>query len=120
MEGMRVLIAYEDSYRSYGEALEAAIRGMRPGAETSLVRARGLAPEVARFDPHLVVSGKPNTVDPGGRAAWMTLSEDPDEPSESCVGGRRRGLENPGMGELLDVLDETEELLRNRSDLEGC
>jgi hypothetical protein len=25
--------------------------------------------EVERFDPHLVVSSLPNTVDPGGRAA---------------------------------------------------
>jgi hypothetical protein len=78
---MRVLVVYEDSHRAYGQALEGAIRGQRPGAEVSLVQARQLAGEVGRFDPHLVVSGLPNTVDPGGRAAWVTLSEDPDEPS---------------------------------------
>ena len=117
---MRVLIAYVDGYRSYGEALERAIRGLRPSVEVSLVQARELGGEVGRLDPHLVVSGKPNTVDPGGRAAWMTLSEEPEEPSEVCVGGRRRGMENPGMEELLAVLDETEELMRADGELGGC
>ncbi len=117
---MRVLIAYEDSYRAYGEALERAIRGLRPSVGVSLVRARQLAEEVGSLDPHLVVSGKPNTVDPGGRAAWVTLSEEPEEPSEACVGGRRAGMENPGMEELLAVLDETEELVRAGGELGGC
>ena len=117
---MRVLVVYEDSHRAYGQALEGAIRGQRPGAEVSLVQARQLAGEVERFDPHLVVSGLPNTVDPGGRAAWVTLSEDPDEPSEVCVAGRRRGARNPGMEELLAVIDETEGLVRTGGRLEGC
>jgi hypothetical protein len=117
---MRVLIVYEDSHRAYGEALEGSVRGMRPDAEVLLVQARELAWEVGRFDPHLVVSGLPNTIDPGGRAAWVTLSEDPDEPSEVCVAGRRRGAENPGMEELLAVIDETEGLVRTGGRLGGC
>jgi hypothetical protein len=77
--------------------------------------------EVERFDPHLVVSSLPNTVDPGGRAAWVTLSENPDEPSEVCVAGRRRrGARNPGMEELLAVIDETEGLVRTGGRLGGC
>ena len=117
---MRVLISYEDSHRAYGEALERTIRGLRPSVEVSLVQARELRGEVGRLDPHLVVSGKPNTVDPGGRAAWVTLSEEPEEPSEVCLGGRRRGMENPRMEELLAVLDETEELMRADGNLGGC
>jgi len=117
---MRVLIAYEDSHRAYDEALERAIRGLRPSVEVSLVQARELGGEVGSLDPHLVVSGKPNTVDPRGRAAWVTLSEEPEEPSEVCVGGRRKGMENPGMEELLAVLDETEELVRAGGELRGC
>src|ERR671913_1439994 len=118
---MRVLIAHEDSRRAYGEALERAIRGLRPSVEVSLVQARELGGEVGSLDPHLVVSGKPNTVDPGGRAAWMTLSEEPEEPSEVCVGGQRRGMENPGMEELLAILDETEKsVLTGGEELVGC
>ena len=117
---MRVLIAYEDSHRAYGEALERTIRGLRPSVEVSLVQARQLGVEMWRLDPHLVVSGKPNTVDPGGRAAWVTLSEEPEEPSEVCVGGTRKRMENPGMEELLAVLDEMEELMRAGGELGGC
>jgi hypothetical protein len=118
---MRVLIVYEDSYRSYGESFVRAIRNLRPAAELSLVQARELAGEVGRFDPHLVVSGKQNTVDSGGRSAWMRLSEEPEEPSEVCVGGRRRGMENPGLEELLTILDETEKsVLTGGEELGGC
>jgi hypothetical protein len=62
---MRVLIAYEDSHHSYGEALVHALRGLRPDATVSLVRAGRLASEVGWLDPHLVVSSRPNAVDPG-------------------------------------------------------
>ncbi len=117
---MRILIVYEDSHRAYAQALEGAVRGLRLGAEVLLVQARERAGEVESFDPHLVVSGLPNTVDPGGRAGWVTLSEDPDQPSEVRVGGRRRGLQNPGMEELLAVLDETEELVRTGDRVSGC
>ncbi len=51
----------------------------------------------------------------------MTLSEEPEEPSEVCVGGTRKRVENPGMEELLAVLDETEELVRaGGGELGGC
>jgi hypothetical protein len=117
---MRVLIVYEDSHRAYGQALEGAIRGQRSGTEVLLAQARQIVGEVERFDPHLVVSGLPNTVDSGGRAAWVTLSEEPEGPSEVCVAGRRRGAQSPGMEELLAVIDETEGLVRTGGRLGGC
>ena len=117
---MRVLIAYGDSHRSYGETLETALRGMRPGVEVSLVRAEELGDEVARLDPHLVVSDRPNGVDPGGRAAWARIPADPEEPSEFCVGGRRRPLMNPGLEELLALVDGAEQLLRDGLAPRGC
>jgi hypothetical protein len=42
---------------------------------------------VGGFDPDLVVSSRPNAVDPGRRTAWYVLSPEPGEPSEVCVGG---------------------------------
>ena len=50
----------------------------------------------------------------------MTLSEEPEEPSEVCVAGRRRGAQNPGVEELLAVIDETEGLVRTGGRLGGC
>jgi hypothetical protein len=48
------------------------------------------------------------------------LSPEPDEPSEVCVGGRRREVVNPGMEELLAIIDETEESVRAGRGLRGC
>ena len=117
---VRVLVVYEDSYRSYGETMAGTIRGRKPDAEISLVQARELAYEVARFAPHLVVCNRPNAVDPGGRAAWVQLSDDPDEPSEFCLAGRRWGAQNPGLEEVLEIIDGTEGLLQEGGSPGGC
>src|SRR5215212_2763356 len=90
-DAMRILIAYEDSHRSYGQTLAGAIRGLRPVVETAVVQVRELEAEVGRFDPHLVVCNRPNTFDLGGRLAWLRLSDEPEEPSEFCLAGRRWG-----------------------------
>ena len=118
---MRVLIVYEDSHRSYGEAMVGAVRASRPGLEeVALAHLRELEAALERFDPHLVVCGRANTFDPGGRAAWVLLSDDPDEPSEVCINGRHRRLENPGLEEMLEIIDETEEMVRCGIALRGC
>ena len=117
---MRVLIVYEDSHRSYGEAMVGAVRASRPGLEVELAHLRDLEAELERFDPHLVVSSRPNTFETGGRAAWVLLSDDPDEPSEVCIDGRHRRLENPGLEQILEIIDETEALVRTGRELRGC
>ena len=117
---MRVLIAYEDTHRVYADAMRHAIRGLRPGAQVATCGAAELGAGVGSFDPDLVVSSRPNTVEPRGRTAWYRLSPEPGEPSEVCVGGRRREVVNPDMGELLSVLDETEESVRTGRGLGGC
>jgi hypothetical protein len=117
---MRALIVYEDSHRSYGEAMVGAVRASRPGLEVALAHLRELEAELERFDPHLVVSSRPNTFEVGGRAAWVLLSDDPDEPSEVCIDGRHRRLENPGLEEMLEIIDETEGLVQTGRDLRGC
>ena len=118
--GVRVLIAYEDSQSVYAEAMRHAIRGLRPGAEVATCGVAELGAGVGSFDPDLVVSSRPNAVDPGRRMAWYRLSPEPGEPSEVCVGGRRREVENPDMEVLLSVLDETEESVRTGHGSRGC
>ena len=117
---MRTLIVYEDNHRAYGETMQRAIRVLRPGGEVALAHLRDLEGELKNFDPHVVVCGQPNTVDPGSRAAWIVLAEEPDEPSEVCLGSRRTGLENPGLEELLEILDRAEELVTTGGADGGC
>jgi hypothetical protein len=78
---MRILISYEESYRTYGDMLEKAIGGLRPEADVASCRLAEIGEQVESFDAHLVVSSGKNSVDPGGRAAWYRLSPEPDEPS---------------------------------------
>jgi len=66
------------------------------------------------------VSSGPNTVDPGGRAAWYRLSPEPDEPSEACLGGRHWQRLNPPLEEQLSFIDEVEGLVRRGREVGGC
>lgn len=117
---LRVLFAYEDTHFAYREALVGVVRGLRPHVSATAVSLRTLASEVKRLDPHLVVSSRPNTVDPGNRPAWYKLAHEPDEPSEVCLNGERSEPSNPDLGELLEIIDEAERLLQSGRKPSGC
>ncbi len=117
---MRILISYEESYRAYSDALERAIGGLHPDAEVAACRLAEIDEQLESFDPHLVVSSGPNTVDPGGRAAWYKLSNEPDEPSEACLGGRSWQRPNPTLEDLLSFIEEVETLVLRERDPNGC
>ena len=117
---MRVLIAYEDSQSVYADAMRHAIRALRPDAEVATCGVAELGAGVGGLDPDLVVSSRPNTVQPGRRRAWYRISPEPGEPSEVCVEGRRREVVNPGMEGFLSVLEETEESVRTGRGSRGC
>ncbi len=84
------------------------------------VSLRTLASEVKRLDPHLVISSRPNTVDPGNRPAWYRLAHEPDDPSELCLGGHRTNADNPDLEALVAAIDETEGMIRNGRTPSGC
>ena len=118
--GVKVLISYEESHLSYRDIVAEVIRELRPQAEVRTVYLRALGDEIERVDPHLVICSRPNTLDPGGRAAWVKLAAEPEDTSEACVAGRRRVLENPGLEVLLDIVDETAEMVRGHRVPGGC
>jgi len=120
---MRILVAFEDDYRAYADALARAIRAARPHLEVATLGLETLRTEVARLDPHLVISSSPNPVPPEqeeGRLAWVELSVDPHRPSKFCLSGRRWESLNPSLEELLGVIEETERLLVGSSRRSGA
>jgi DNA-binding NarL/FixJ family response regulator len=119
-DGVKVLISYEESHLSYRDIVAEVIRELRPQAEVRTVYLRALGDEIERVDPHLVICSRPNTLDPGGRAAWVKLAAEPEDTSEACVAGRRRVLENPGLEVLLEIVDETAEMVRGYRVPGGC
>jgi F420-dependent methylenetetrahydromethanopterin dehydrogenase len=110
------LVAFEDEYRAYREAIAAAIRVLRPRAQVESAGLDALAQEVERLDPHLVVCSRPNTVEPGSRPAWVELPTDPTRPARVCVGGRYSERTNPTLEVLVGVVDEVEEQLARTED----
>jgi hypothetical protein len=117
---MRVLVAFEDDYRIYAGVIAAAIRILCPHAEVESASLDALGESIKHFDPELVICSRPNTVDPGGRIAWVELSVDPTLPTKVCVGGRYSESTNPELEVLLAVIDEVEELIQTNTSLKGC
>jgi F420-dependent methylenetetrahydromethanopterin dehydrogenase len=107
----RILVAIEDEYLAYREVIAAAIRVLRPGAQVQSANLDALAQEVERLVPHVVLCSRPNTVDPGGRPAWVVLPTDPTRPARICVGGRYSEQANPTVEVLVGIVDEVEERL---------
>ena len=117
---MRVLVAFEDDYRSYRDVIAVGIRISRPYAEVETTTLESLGKRIEQFDPHLVVCSRPNTLYSRRRTAWVELSIESTRPTKICVGGRYSKRVNPALEVLLAVIDEVEELVESTGDLTGC
>ena len=122
---VRVLVAFEDARRAYREAIASAIGELRPALEVRPAALSDLGRELGRFDPHVVVSSRPNGGHPGGRGAWVHIPTEDGADAEGllarvCVDGESWRTEGPPLAELLEVVDRTEERLREGSLTEAC
>jgi hypothetical protein len=112
---MKVLVALEDEYRTYMEAMAAAIREFRPDIEVVAITggSEDLEAGVTRLDPQLVICNPPVPENPvGERLALIELSPDSARATNFRVGERRWRSMNPTLGEILSVVDETKGLFR--------
>ena len=119
---MKVLLALEDEYRTYMEAMAAAIREFRPNIEVVAIAggSEELEAAVKRLDPQLVICSPPVPENPvGERLALIELSPDSARPTKFRVGERRWQSVNPTLGEILSVVDETRGLSRTSREQGG-
>jgi hypothetical protein len=117
---MKILVAFEDDYRAYREIIAEAILSLRPRIQVRPARQEDLEEELASFTPDLVICGCSNAGYSKGRAAWVELSTTTDQLVEICLGGKQREGKAPALIELLSIIDETEERLREDPLLNGC
>ena len=117
---MKVLVAYEDNYRFYRQVIARAIGNLRPQLEVRCVGLEKLERELVLFDPHAVVSGQASGLDPGNRTAWVELTVEPSYPADIRLDGGHTKTENPTLADVLSVLDEAEEQLREDPPRDGC
>jgi hypothetical protein len=109
----RVLVAFENSYLVYREAIASAIRRcFSPQVDVVVGEAERLEAELRRFEPHLVICCLPNPSPQDGTLSWVELSVDPDRPSTVCLDGYRREAHNPSLEELLCVVEEANKLIK--------
>jgi hypothetical protein len=101
----------EEEYRAYREVIAVGINALRPHTEVTSVGLEELEEAVARLDPDVVITSVATRADSGERLTWVKLSLDPAQPSISYVGGRYFEWSNPGLDELLKIVDEAEQLL---------
>ena len=108
---MRVLVAFDEAYRVYGETIADAIRHSHPSLEAQAIDYAALEEVVHRCDPHLVICSPPVPHNPiSTREAWVELSLDTERPSRIRLGEQRWETLNPSLEELLSVVDEVEKL----------
>ena len=118
---MRVLVAYEEAYRSYRDAIVQAIRDNRPHFTVLGTTPKEFEAALERFEPHAVVSSRPSAEYPGGgRGAWVELPTEPSQGGDVCVGGDHDGTVNPNLEKVLGALDEAEQRLRRETLTESC
>ena len=116
---MRVLLAFEEEYRVYMEAIANAIRVFRSYVEVALTNREELEAEVERLAPQLVICSSPIPSNPVETQliSSIELSSEPDQASRFRVGERHWESTNPTLGETLSVVHETN-LLYSRASRE--
>ncbi len=112
---LKVLLALDEEYRTYMEAMAAAIREFRPGIEVVVIAggSEDLEAEVKRLNPQLVICSPP--IPKNAVSEWLALIElspDSAKPTNFRVGERHWQSANPTLGEILSVVDETKGLFR--------
>jgi hypothetical protein len=118
---IRILVAFEEDHRVYQETTATIIRELRTHVEVSITELNELEAEVARLSPDLVICSRPkNATDAGRVLAWLKLPTGHDRSAELYLDGEYSEVDNPGLEELLRVVDETERLVRAKAASRNC
>ena len=122
---VRVLVAFEDLRRVYRDVFVKAIGDLRPALTVRSASLDGLERALERFDPDVVVCSKPNGYHLAGHGAWVHIPtddglEDDERLAEICLDGERWRTDGPRLSELLAVIDETQERMREGSLSGSC
>jgi hypothetical protein len=122
---LRVLVAFEDARSVYRDIIALALAELRPDLQVRPAPLTDIGCELRSFDPHVVVCSRPNGEHPGGRGAWVQVPTDDEATDDErlarvCLEGERWRTDGPPLAELLEVVDRTEERLREGSLTEAC
>lgn len=118
---LRVLVAFEDGYRSYRQTIARVLETLRPHAEVTLAGLEALEDEIKLTAPHLVICSQPGAGAAAHTMAWVELPNDPWRPASICIEGSCSRVSNAALDDLLAAVDRAEELVRSGKDRRsGC
>jgi hypothetical protein len=102
----KVLVAMEP--RAYRTTFGSAIQALRPHVEVTVLEPEELEAQIAFLEPDLVISDLPKPVASDARTGWMEYCPNDETPARVCVGGRCERIEDPGLDDLLSVVDQAD------------
>jgi hypothetical protein len=117
---IKILVSFEDNYRSYRETIAAAIRILRPHAELATSDLDELEEVMARSDLDLVICSRPRIESSDGVVAWVEINLDLVGPARICVGGHYSEQNNSSLERLLEIIDEVERLIQKGEGFKKC
>lgn len=105
-----VLIAMGNDYWVYREVMAGCLNAMRPHLEVATASPEDFEEWLESFKPQVVICGGRNFERTGEPLGWMDLAFDSvvplERPAQIWVGGRCREISNPGVEDLILVIDE--------------
>ena len=99
---IKVLVAIEP--RAYRTTIGSAFQALRPCAGVIVIEPDALRTEVSRLKLRLVI-GRLLKPSGGCEIAWVEFRPCDEAPAEVCIGGRCARLYEPGLDDLLLVVD---------------
>jgi hypothetical protein len=105
---MRVLVVFEDGYRAYREVIAAGLRILHEQYEVETSTLEGLAEQLERVRPDVVICGGPEDVEGAGVSCWIELNLDPTEPTKVRLGECRWELHNPQLEMLVGIIEKAD------------
>lgn len=113
---MNVLIAVEDRHRVYPQAIASALSILRPHLNMIAAEIGELDDELGRLKPIAVICNRPVPAETGSWLVWVELSLDPQTPTKIFwPDGQCSEKLNPGIADLLEIIDRAAELSTVRS-----
>jgi hypothetical protein len=109
---MRVLIAMQEEYRIYREAMAGSLRAMRPYLEVASADPTEFEERLESLKPQVVICGGRSFARRKWAIAWVDLAFDSvaslQRPARIWVDSRYREVLNPGFEDLVSLIDEVE------------
>ena len=105
---IRVLVAFEDNYRTYRQTIAACLQIRRPDVQVETAELANLEKKLEDFAPQVVICSGHRAMSSGDEIAWIALSLDLNMPARIKVGGCYKKIDNPTLEQILALIDDLE------------